>query len=331
MPTLSLRFGPTTAPDPPEAGSRRAEDRFLRRAFWHHSRTFSLATRLLPRREQLPVATLYLYCRTVDTVADARSREVGVEAARAELERMHERLGATLAGSPPAAGPNRLLWQRLAEVHATYGLLPHALHELLDGARWDLDGRAIATRADLVAYSDLVAGSVGAMMLPFLVRDRADIERLEAPARALGNAMQITNILRDVGEDWRELGRLYLPEEIVRDAGLMPERFGDALPADEQARYAAVVEALMAEAERLYDHASAGIADLRPAAQTAIHAAARMYREILNEVRAAGYDNLTRRAVVPLRRKLAVVAADGYDRRRARLLASSPSVRSVPA
>ena len=324
MPATSLRFGPTDAPVPPAGGSRRDEDRFLRHAFWHHSRTFSLATRLLPRAEQLPVAVLYLFCRTVDTVADARSREVGVDAARAELDLMDRRLAATLDGHPPTDGPNALLWRRLGEVHRQYGLPPHALRELIDGARWDLDGRPIETWDDLLAYAGLVAGSVGAMMLPFIVRDRADIERLEAPARSLGNAMQITNILRDVGEDWRELGRLYVPQASLATAGLRPDQLGDDLDDDARARYASVVEGLMAEAERLYDHAAAGISDLRPAAQTGIRAAARMYREILNEVRAAGYDNLSRRAVVPLSRKLVRAAADGYARRRARLPTARP-------
>lgn len=333
MLTLPARLGPLEAPTPPAGGDRRAEDRFLRLAFWHHSRTFSLATRLLPPRERLPVATLYLYCRTVDTVADARSREVGIEAARDELERMHGRLDATLAGRPPADGPNELLWRRLAEVHARYRLLPHALHQLLDGARWDLDGRPVTTRDDLLAYSDLVAGSVGAMMLPFLVRDRADIERLEAPARALGNAMQITNILRDVGEDARDLGRVYLPADALAEAGLDAA----ALAADDaprawtpyaRERYAALIEGLMADAEALYTEADAAVASLRAAARPGVRAAARMYREILNEVRAAGYDNLGRRAVVPTRTKLArTLAADGYARRRASL--APPALRQV--
>ena len=333
MLTLPARLGPSAAPAPPASGDRRAEDRFLRRAFWHHSRTFSLATRLLPPRERLPVATLYLYCRTVDTVADARSREVGIERARDELERMHRRLDATLAGHPPADGPNELLWRRLAEVHGRYRLLPHALHELLDGARWDLDGRPVSSRDDLLAYSNLVAGSVGAMMLPFLVRDRADIGRLEAPARALGNAMQITNILRDVGEDARELGRVYLPADALAEAGLDVA----ALAADDapvgwtphaRQRDAALVERLMADAEALYTEADAAIASLRATARPGVWAAARMYREILNEVRAAGYDNLGRRAVVPTRTKLArTLAADGYARRRAALAA--PTSRLV--
>ncbi len=314
-PRHAARF---VAPQAPEPGAwRRVEDRYLRRAFRHHSRTFSLATRLLPRAERLPVAVLYLYCRTVDTLADERVHEIGVDAARAELDTLGHGLAETLGGRPPA-GPHALLWRRLAEVHGCYDLPAHPLRQLLDGARWDLDGRPVESTADLLHYSDLVAGSVGAAMLPFLVRHAADRERLDAPARALGVAMQITNILRDVGEDWRDLGRTYLPADALRQRGV---DLGTAVPAGPPVpdAYRALVEDLMAQAEALYDTADAGIRDLRPTAQAGVRGAARMYREFLNAVRANGYDNLSRRAAVPTRRKLVALVGDGYARRRARL------------
>ena len=308
---------------PPPGAGRPAEDRFLRRAFRHHSRTFSLATRLLPAPVRLPVATVYLYCRTVDSVADDLVRTAGAARALAEIARMEAALAATLAGDPPRGGPDEILWRRLADVHAAFGLDAFALGQLLDGARWDLGGRPIATRADLLAYSDLVAGSVGAVVLPFLVRSRSDVAALDGPARALGAAMQLTNILRDVGEDWRDLGRVYLPLDALAAAGLTPDALvpsGLDAPG-RRARYAALIESVMADAEALYATAEAGIRDLHPTAQRGVRAAARMYREILNEVRAAGYDNLSRRAFVPLRRKLRLVAGDAYAPRRDRLVA----------
>ena len=323
-PTNASRF---RAPEPPPPGApRRAEDRYLRRAFRHHSRTFSLATRLLPRAERLPVAVLYLYCRTVDTLADERVHEIGVPAAQAELDRLSDALDATLDGRPPAT----LLWRRLAEVDAAYDLPALPLRQLVEGARWDLDGRPIATRADLLAYSDLVAGAVGAAMLPFLVRDPADRARLDGPARDLGVAMQITNILRDVGEDCRDLGRCYLPADDLARLGLDVNEMTRSAPPVPDA-YRDLVESLMAEAEGLYDRAEAGIVDLRPAAQAGIRGAARMYREFLNGVRANGYDNLSQRAAVPLRRKLFVLVRDGYDRRRDRLTAPARRREPVPA
>ncbi len=311
------------APAHPAAGaSRRDEDRFLRRAFRHHSRTFSLATRLLPRRERLPVAVLYLYCRTVDTLADERARRIGDAAALGELATLERALDATLSGHPPE-GTNGLLWRRLAEVHATYDLPAHALRQLIDGARWDLEGRPVRSRADLIAYADLVAGSVGAAMLPFLVRGRADRARLDGSARALGTAMQITNVLRDVGEDCRDLGRCYLPADEMAARDLDVGALTEAGPPVPRA-YADLVESLMAEAEALYDEAARAIPSLRPGAQAGIRGAARMYREFLNGVRANGYDNLTRRAAVPLRRKLRVLLDDDYAGRRERARRAAP-------
>ena len=315
--TAAGRFVAPTPP--PEGSSRRLEDRYLRRAFRHHSRTFSLATRFLPRAERLPVAVLYLYCRTVDTLADERVTVIGTDAARREVDALEDALEATLDGRPPG-GCHALLWRRLAEVDDVYDLPIRPLRQLLDGARWDLDGRPIQTRADLLAYSNLVAGSVGAAMLPFLVRRAEDRERLEESARALGNAMQITNILRDVGEDWRDLGRTYLPARLLDERGIDLEAVVEKAPPVPRS-YVNMTEDLMTQAERLYDQAADGIQALRPAAQAGIRGAARMYREFLNGVRENGYDNLSRRAAVPLSRKLRALARDGYARRRDRLWA----------
>lgn len=306
----------TMLPPPPAGAGREAEDGYLWRSFRHHSRTFSLAARLLPGEVRLPIATLYLYCRTIDGIADERVLAVGPERALDELDDARRTLDRTLAGDPPDA----LLWRRLSEVHAAFGLPPEPLYELLDGAAWDLNGRAIETTADLLAYSDLVAGSVGAMMLPFLVEDGQDAARLEPAARALGTAMQLTNILRDVGEDLQRLGRVYLPAKLVRAHGLTRTDLGAiARNGHTPDDYAALLEAVMAEAEALYDRAEAGIAALPLRARVGIAAAARMYREIMNEVRAAHYDNLRRRNYVPLARKLRLVVDDAYARRRARL------------
>jgi 15-cis-phytoene synthase len=307
----------TAPPPPPRGASRAAEDRYLWQSFRHYSRTFSLAARLLRPEVQLPVATLYLFCRTVDNLADERVLEAGADTALRELDDLRETLTQTLAGRPPA----QLLFTRLAEVHEAFDLLPEPMFELLDGAAWDLRGQPIRHLADLEAYSDLVAGSVGAMMLPFLVDDRDQIPLLAPRARALGNAMQITNILRDVGEDIRRLDRIYLPQALLARHGVTR---GDLLHAAGGGRpseaYTSLVEEVMAVAEALYRRAEPGVRALPFRSRLGIAAAARMYREILNEVRAAGYDNLRRRNVVDLTRKLRLVAQDDYGRRKARLL-----------
>ncbi len=296
MPTLSL-------------DGHADEDQWIWESFRYHSRTFSLAAYLLPRSVQMSVATLYLYCRRVDSIADQRVLEVGRERALEEVHAVRDRLDATLDGHPPS---DAVLWRRLAEVNEHASLPRTPLYELIEGATWDLEARPIATKEDLIDYSNLVGGSVGAMMLPFLAAsERHDV--LEPAARRLGIAMQITNIVRDVGEDIDDLNRVYLPEQWldaheVPLAALRTARVDDGYPD--------LLERAMHTAEQYYEESFEGIASLPFRSRHGIRAAARMYREIMNEVRANGYDNLSQRAYVPLRRKLWLLVYDGYQRRK---------------
>jgi len=296
----------------PSLDSRVDENQWIWESFRYHSRTFSLAAYLLPTSVQLPVATLYLYCRRVDSIADQRVLEVGPEQALEEVQAVQDRLDQTLRGSPPQ---NTVLWRRLAEVHDQHTLPRAPLYELIEGAVWDLKERPIETRDDLVSYSNLVGGSVGAMMLPFLAdTDRHDT--LEPAARRLGIAMQITNIVRDVGEDIQHLDRVYLPKQWLCEHDVRAESLEAAQISN---GYPRLVEQAMETAEEFYAESFEGIAALPFWTRTGIRAAARMYREIMNEVRANDYDNLSERAFVSLRRKLSLILYDGYERRKERL------------
>jgi phytoene synthase len=116
--------------------------------------------------------------------------------------------------------------------------------------------------------------------------------------------MQLSNIAREVGEDARA-GRLYLPLRWLRGAGIEPDAWLARPEFD--ARLAAVVQRLLVEAERLYRRAGVGIDELPPSCRTGIHAARLLYAEIGREVERAGLDSVSRRAVVPLTRKLWLV------------------------
>lgn len=300
----------------PTLTTRTDENQWIWETFYYHSRTFSLAARLLPRSVQLPIATLYLFCRRVDTIADQRVLEVGREEALDEVRTVERNLNRTLAGQPPSGD---VLWPRLAEVHERFTLQRQPLYELIEGAVWDLEDRPIDTLDDLVDYSNLVGGSVGAMVLPFLLSSTDRRESLEAVARELGIAMQITNILRDVGEDLQRLDRVYLPSDWLDAYGVDREELrGATLPEG----YADLLERTMEASEQRYAASFDGVDALPFKMRIGIRAAARMYREIMNEVRANGYDNLSTRAYVTLPRKLRLVVNDDYARRKARLLAS---------
>ncbi|PEN14994.1 phytoene synthase [Longibacter salinarum] len=300
--------------------TRADEDQWIWTSFRHHSRTFSLATRFLPRSVQMPIATLYLFCRRVDTLADDRVLEVGAAQTLRELDELNAALDKTLLGNPPV---ENILWRRLHEVHQTYQLDREPLYELIAGARWDLEGETVDTLDDLIYYSNLVGGSVGAMMLPFLVDDDRHRDELEEPARKLGIAMQITNILRDVGEDARRLDRIYLPSTWMQDHGVNPD---DLESGTVPPNYSELLEPIMEEAEWRYLEGFSGIDALPWKCRTGIRGAARMYREIMNEVRANGYDNLNHRAYASLGRKLFLVAIDNYEARKNRLKTRAPHV-----
>ena len=278
---------------PPEPGFADAADRAAcAAAIRAGSLSFHAASRLLPGPVREPALALYAFCRLSDDAVDLKG---GNAAAVASL---HRRLDRIYAGRPGNAAADRALADT---VHSF--ALPRALSDaLLEGLAWDAAGRRYDTLDELADYAVRVAGAVGAMMALLMRVRRPD---LLARAADLGVAMQYTNIARDVGEDARN-GRLYLPRDWLAEAGIDPDRLlGEPRW---QPALGGVVRRLLDEADRLYARADTGIGRLPPACRPAIHAARLIYAEIGREVARAGHDSVTRRAVVPGRRKLALAA-----------------------
>lgn len=261
-----------------------------RQAIRQGSRSFYLASLLLPVSIREPAYAVYAFCRMAD---DRIDNENGGLRAVAEMRALLDRV---YAGAPGESTVERAF----ADVVAAFAI-PRALPDaLLEGLAWDAEARRYATLADLRAYAMRVAGSVGAMMT--LVMDRR-LPAVLARACDLGVAMQLTNICRDVGEDARA-GRLYLPLEMLRRQGIDPERFL-ADPVRTPALGAVVAE-LLAEAEKLYDRSLSGIAALPASTRIGISAARLLYREIGRGV-AGGIDPVAERSVVPTQRKFALL------------------------
>ncbi|QXM25253.1 phytoene/squalene synthase family protein [Elioraea tepida] len=256
------------------------------------SRSFHAAALLLPPSVRRPATALYAFCRLADDAVDGKRRSP------AALARLSARLARIYEGRPDNHPCDRVL----AAVVATHGL-PRALPEaLLEGLAWDAEGRRYRDLSALNAYAARVAGAVGAMMAVLMgVREPGPLAR----ACDLGVAMQLTNIARDVGEDAR-MGRLYLPTEWLEEAGIDPERWL-ARPAFSPALGAAVAR-LLAAAETLYARAEHGIAALPLACRPGIAAARLIYAEIGRELERRGLDSVSTRAIVPGRRKLALLA-----------------------
>ena len=213
------------------------------------------------------------------------------------MQKLQKRLEAIYNGEPEAIIEDRAM----AMVAHRYGLPRELPDALLEGFAWDAAGRHYDTLEDLHHYCARVAGSVGAMMAMIM-----GITNPHALARAceLGNAMQLTNIARDVGEDARN-GRLYLPRSWMRQAGIDPH---DWL-ADPQFTPALgeVIGRLLLEADRLYQRGASGIAALPRDCRGAILAAANIYAEIGSVIADREMNSVSSRAVVGSTRKLTLL------------------------
>ena len=255
------------------------------------SKSFHAASRLLPSRLRKPVHALYAFCRVADDAVDNGSAVAGVAI-------MRRRLSAIYHGDA-LSDPVDLAFAATVRRFAIPRELPEALFE---GFQWDAEGRRYRTLSDVRAYAVRVAGTVGAMMALLMgVRDG------EALARAcdLGVAMQLTNIARDIGEDARA-GRIYLPTDWFANAGIDLQSFMDSPVFD--CRIARFTAQLLAEADRLYQRAEAGIARLPSDCRPAIWAARFIYHAIGTEIAGNGFDSVSTRARVTGRRKLALLA-----------------------
>ena len=264
------------------------------------SKSFTLASRLLPRGVGDDAAALYAWCRRADDAVDApgaRDRHAELDRLRRELDLVYR--GATLA-EPALAAFAAVV--RAREVPREY---PEAL---LDGMAADAHGACPDGAIDLLRYCFQVASTVGLMMCHVMgLSDPAARRR----AAHLGIAMQLTNVCRDVEEDWR-LGRRYLPATLLaaHGAGWLAEVEPGSrpLPARARAPLAACVRALLGDADRFYRSGDAGLAALPWRAAIGVRAARLVYAAIGGELARRGHDVLAGRAVVSGGRKLALAA-----------------------
>jgi len=255
------------------------------------SKSFFAASSLLPQRIRIPAIALYAFCRVADDAIDEHADDTQA------MHKLRTRLGNIYRGEPGNIVEDRAM----AMVVHRYGLPRELPEALLDGFEWDANGRDYHTIDDLHHYCARVAGSVGAMMAMIMgVRDPHTLAR----ACELGNAMQLTNIARDVGEDARR-GRLYLPRQWMREAGLDPDEWLQSPTFNEA--LGSVIGRLLLEADRLYQLGSSGIANLPRDCRGAILAAATIYGEIGRVISDRGMNSVDERAVVGSARKLTLL------------------------
>ena len=257
-----------------------------------HSRTFYLASEQLPPEKRLAARALYAFCRTSDDLVDRGGRHVSISEARASLEAW-KRLALT---AHPVTANSAQLHQYLvtlawADTRQRFTVPDLYAEQLIDGVAADLERVRYQTFDQLAAYSYCVASTVGLMSMHIIGFHAS--EAIPYAVR-LGVALQLTNILRDVSEDWRH-GRLYLPLDELAAYGLSET---DIAASVVDHRWRAFMRFQIERTRRLYAEAFPGIKMLHQDGRFAIAAAARLYEAILDDIETHDYDVFTRRANV---------------------------------
>lgn len=268
-----------------------------------HSRSFHLATRLLPAQKRPAMHALYAFCRVSDDMVDRARGNASEELVLWRAKTLQDaRPGdAALDGDPVA-----LAWQH---ARLQYGVPLRYARQLLDGVARDLYQSRYQTFEELATYAYSVASTVGLMSMTITGYRGAQAIPY---AVKLGVALQMTNILRDVGEDWRA-GRVYLPQYEMAHFGLCEDDLAEGRVGE---RWRKFMRFQIGRNRRLYAEALPGIALLKADGRLAIAAAAHLYRAIVDDIEAHDYDVFSRRAHTGRARKLIELARAWHFTRR---------------
>lgn len=265
-----------------------------RQSIARHSKSFALASRLLPEAGRDDASVVYAWCRQADDAIDLvppGEQAPALARLREELARIYDR--------EAQADPVLAAFQSVVERR---GIPREYPEELLAGMEMDVASASYPDFEALLEYCFRVAGTVGLMMSHVMgVRDATALRH----AAHLGMAMQLTNVCRDVREDW-ERGRLYLPDDLLASAGAPDLRgeLGGPLPHAARAPLAQVTLELLRRAEHHYASGDRGIPMLSRRSALAVRTARLVYSDIGRVIERRSGDPLAPRAVVSLPRKL---------------------------
>ncbi len=256
-----------------------------------HSRSFYMASALLPPARRAAARALYAFCRVSDDIVD-ESPGGDVAALLAAWQKR------ALLAYPPAADPVAVAW---ADTRHRFAVPVRYIEQLIHGVERDLHQNRYDTFEQLASYCYGVASTVGLMSMHIIGFAGPEARTY---AIKLGVALQLTNILRDVGEDWQK-GRVYLPQQELEAYGLCED---DIAAGQVDHRWHAFMRFQIARNRQLYREAWPGIRLLDRRGRLAIAAAATIYAAILDDIEAHQYDVFSRRAHVGRLGKLGALA-----------------------
>ncbi|MEO0630321.1 MAG: phytoene/squalene synthase family protein [Planctomycetota bacterium] len=287
---------------PPELSRAYGE---CRRITAERARSFYLGLRLAPEPERSALYALYAWNRLGDDIVD----EPGVSGAERDkrLRAFEESTRAVCTGQ---AGGDEPLWVALADVLSKYPIDPGWLESMLHGLRRDLDQWQPETLAELKVYCDRVAGSVGRCCLAVWCRSGSLTTDALVLADRLGQAFQITNVLRDIGEDAAARPpRWYMPRELLSDHSLTQD---DLLEWAEPDACRAAVLALAAEARSAFGAGDRLLALVRPRFRPTLWAMIRIYERTLTLIEEDPKRSVRREHVRPSKAAAASIACRAF-------------------
>ena len=256
------------------------------------SHSFYAASKVLPKKIRDSAIVLYSFCRIVDdSIDETTSKDKALKELFKRLDAVYE--------ERPGDNPSDRCFSILVKFYEMPKQLPLAL---LEGMDWDTREKEYKTLSELRAYCARVASTVGVMMCVLMrVRDKDILAR----ACDLGVAMQLTNIVRDIGEDARN-GRLYIPLDWMAKYGLDRKQFLKN-PATSK-ELGQIAKKLLEEARRLYKRSESGLFGLPTSCQPGIYAARYIYEGIGKHIEAVQYDSINRRAKTSRGEKITLLA-----------------------
>lgn len=253
-----------------------------------HSRSFYYAFSQLPEDKAKAIYAIYAFCRRADDTVDTAPDSIQQ---RKNLDQLEHELNLFETGKPIDSP----VWRALADVFERYSMNIEPFYQQIKGQRMDIDFASPETLEDLEEYSYYVAGTVGLMLLPILAKKHT--QQARESALSLGVAMQLTNILRDVGEDLKDNNRIYLPLHMLSQENYSIEELAkEAITPN----FIRIWEKIANRSEVLYEKFKTDVHLYDSESQLPVLLSANVYRGILDAVRKNNYNCFDKRNAVSL-------------------------------
>lgn len=260
-----------------------------------HSATFYKAFSFLPEDQKKAVWAIYAFCRTIDDIIDEGNEP------HKEILAFEEAFQAFKEGKHQNS--DDFMWLALTDVFNKFEMDIVPFEDMIKGQKMDLYKTRYETVDEMLEYSYYVASTVGLMLLPVLAPGKSDV--LREGAIKLGLGMQITNILRDVGEDLL-IGRIYVPKEMFAKHHYSNKEF---MHYEVNERFVAMWEDLAVMAERYYEESLETVHEYPLYSQIPVKGAAHMYKAILDKVRKNNYNVFKHRNYVDNEEKSKIISS----------------------